>query len=175
MTEFFGLQPGEVFRFQPYAGSPKHWPAVLDLSGGQVIAVDQDSRPALVANTFGAGKTLLCAYPLESYLAVRPAAFEGPENSHKIYQAFREWAGVTPLFSNNRPPVEIASLIGKRRGYTILVNHSSQRQAVVVSTHQSIKTLKLLTPGGPQEAPVEPHGWQASLEGYGGCIFEWTL
>ncbi|MGE5223505.1 MAG: beta-galactosidase, partial [Omnitrophica WOR_2 bacterium] len=51
------LQPGETFRFRRAGGTNKHWPATLDLDGGQVIAVDQDDRPALVAHTYGAGKT----------------------------------------------------------------------------------------------------------------------
>ncbi len=92
---FADLAPGEIFQYKP-AGIRPHWPATLDLSGGQVIATDQHGRPALVANTFGKGKTLLCAYPIESYLAVQPAAFEKEENTHRIYRAFRQWAGVTP-------------------------------------------------------------------------------
>ncbi len=48
----------------------------VDLKGGQVIAIDQDGRPALIANSYGKGKALLCTYPVESYLAQAPAAFE---------------------------------------------------------------------------------------------------
>ena len=66
--------------------------------GGTVIAVDQDNRPALVANTVGSGKTLLSAYPIRKLSGELPAAFDKPENTHRIYQAFREWSGVKPLF-----------------------------------------------------------------------------
>jgi hypothetical protein len=41
---------------------------------------------------------LLSAYPLENYLANLPAAFDKPENTHRIYEAFREWSGLKPLF-----------------------------------------------------------------------------
>jgi hypothetical protein len=71
---------------------------ILVVNGGTIIAVDQDNRPALVANTTGSGKTLLSAYPLENYLANLPAAFDKPENTHRIYEAFREWSGLKPLF-----------------------------------------------------------------------------
>jgi hypothetical protein len=78
------LQAGETFEYQADSTNPKLWTATLDVNGGQVIAVDQDNRPALVAHQYGKGKTLLCNYPLESYLALKPAAFEGQGNTYRI-------------------------------------------------------------------------------------------
>jgi endo-1,4-beta-mannosidase len=171
---FADLVPGEIFQYKP-AGTPPHWPATLDLYGGQVIATDHHGRPALVANTFGNGKTLLCAYPIESYLAVQPAAFEREENTHRIYRAFRQWAGIMPLFQTDQPSVEVGALAGPGRGYAVLANHSPEVRKVAVTSRLPIKSACLITPTGTQPLVVEDKGWPLTLQGYDGAIVEWTL
>ncbi len=93
---FGSLPAGSEFRYQADPANLAHWPVTLDLAGGTVLAVDGAGRPALVSNSYGRGKTLVSAYPLESYLAVQPAAFEAPENTHLLYRALVEWAGIRP-------------------------------------------------------------------------------
>jgi beta-glucosidase len=143
------------------------------MAGGQVIAVDQEGRPALVANTFGRGKALLCAYPLESYLALKPAAFEGSENTHTLYRALRTWAGVTPAFCTDQPSVEVAALVGRGRGYAVLANHQPQPQTVTVSARDALRSAALVTPSGCEPIPLDGRSWKMSLVGYGGAIVEW--
>ena len=127
VVEPFGnLKPGDTFHYSVPAANPRYWGALLEVKGGKVIAVDQDGRPALVANTLGAGKTLLSAYPIEAYLAAVPSAFEKPESTHRIYQAFREWTGHKSQFSTDQPSVEAGSLNADHRGYVIVVNHSAR-------------------------------------------------
>ncbi len=112
LVEPFGsLAAGTEFRFRADVSSGRYWPATLDVASGMVVAVDGSGRPALVANVRGRGKTLLSAYPLESYLAVQPAAFEGPESTYLLYRALAEWAGIQPLFFTNVPGVEVAGLM----------------------------------------------------------------
>ena len=131
-----------------------------------MIAVDQDGHPALVTNTLGAGKTLLSAYPLEHYLAACPAVFDKPEDTHRIYAAFRDWAGVKPAFTVDRPEVEAASLAGDRRGYVVLVNHSPEEQTVT------------LTSGDPRARAGENRRRRAERDPVGGRKLEnedWRL
>jgi hypothetical protein len=98
IAPFGDLKVGDTFHYSVPSTTPRSWGVILEVNGGTIIAVDQDNRPALVANTTGSGKTLLSAYPLENYLANLPAAFDKPENTHRIYEAFREWSGLKPLF-----------------------------------------------------------------------------
>ena len=77
-----GTRTGEEYSVP--AANPRVWGSLLEVKGGRLIAVDQDGRPALVANTVGTGKTLLSAYPIETCLANAPSAFEKPENTHRI-------------------------------------------------------------------------------------------
>ncbi len=170
---FGSLKPGETFHYSAPAGSVKHWPAVLELRGGNVVAVDQDGRPALVANSFGAGKTLLCAYPLESYLAAVPSAFEGNESTHRIYQALREWAGVNPEVSTDQPSVEVSALNAPQGGFFVLANHSAQAADVMVTTTLPVKSLSRIATDGLQPLRRERSGWKISLKAYEGAVLRW--
>jgi hypothetical protein len=169
------LQAGETFDYQADRNNPKLWAATLDVNGGQVIAVDQDGRPALVAHQYGKGKTLLCAYPLESYLALKPAAFEGQGITYRIYHAFSQWVGGTALFSTDQPKVEVAALTGPERGYAILANHSSQALDISVSSWLSLKRVRQITSSGFQELMLIRQSWQMTLDGFSGAIVEWFI
>ncbi len=174
VTPFGDLQAGDCFYFRG-SGRPRHWPAVLDVKGGQVIATDQDGRPALIANTFGKGKTLLCAYPIESYLAEQAGAFEGEEDTHRLYRAFSQWSGVAPLFSTDRPSVEVGGLTGNGRGYAILANHSPTPQQVTLTSCLPIREISQVTADGFIPVEINHAKWQMPIEGFEGAILEWHL
>jgi beta-galactosidase len=174
MTASFGeLQPGDSFHFQPDGSNPKHWGATLDLCGGQVIAVDQDGRPALVIHTFGKGKTLLCTYPIESYLAVKPAAFDGTEETHRLYRAFRLWAGVQPLFTSGEPSVETTVLGKGERGYAVLTNHSATAYEIILTASAPMRELAQVGTKGSETISFNGASCSIHLDGYAGKIIAW--
>ena len=175
IKEFGGLAAGEVFHYQPQGGNPRHWPATLKLTGGEVIAVDQDDRPALVAFNYGKGKTLLSAYPLESYLAMTPAAFDQPEETYRLYRAFAAWAGIRPLFSTDTPHVEAAGLLGKEHGYAVLANHSPQDHTVKLKTSLPLDSLTQITPDGTQKLKQSNGAWSITIPAYDGAVLEWRI
>jgi endo-1,4-beta-mannosidase len=172
---FSGLVPGDVFRYQPHGGDPRHWLATLQLTGGEVIAVDQEDRPALVAHTLGKGKTLLCAYPIESYLAMTPAVFDQPEETHRLYRAFADWAGVQPLFRTDHPSVEVAGLVGNAHGYAVLANHAPLEHTVKVTTSLPLDSLIQVTPTGQKEIQFRNAAWTITIPAYDGAVLEWRL
>jgi beta-galactosidase len=175
-VEPFGdIASGTMFHYQADSSNPRHWPATLDVTEGQVIAVDQDDRPALVIHSFGKGKTLLSGYPLETYLAVVPSAYEPLETTHRIYRALIEWAGITPLFSTNVPGVEVAGLIGERRGYAVLANHQPEKCLVTVTARHPIATLQSVASDGKNLLTLKNNQWQMEIPSYDGKIVEWTL
>jgi endo-1,4-beta-mannosidase len=168
-----GLNPGETFHYSAAAGDFKQWGTTLVVRGGTVIAVDQDGRPALVANRLGKGATLLCAYPLENYLANRPAAFDKQENTCRIYQAFRDWAGIRARFRSNQPSVEATSLDAPDHGYVVVVNHSAEPRRVTMTSTLPLKSIERV--GTEGEQPVSLHGseWDLSLQPYSAAVFAW--
>ncbi|MGD0793894.1 MAG: beta-galactosidase [Terriglobales bacterium] len=174
MTEpFGGLKPGDTFHFNVPGANQRVWGSLLEVKGGKVIAVDQDGRPALVINTLGSGKTLLSAYPIETYLAGVPAAFEKEENTHRIYEAFREWTGVKPAFRSDQPSVEVTALQGDHRGYAFVVNHSAQPHKVTISSSLPVKSARQLAPENSKALPIEGSSWKLDLEPYEATIVEW--
>ena len=170
---FGGLQPGDTFHYSVPGANPRNWGSLLEVKGGKVIAVDQEGRPALVANTIGSGKTLLSAYPIETYLANIPSAFEKVESTHRIYEAFRNWTGVKPAFQSDQPSVEVTSLRGDHRGYAVVVNHSAQAYKAAISTSLPVKSVRQIGPEGSKALSVEGSNWTMELEPYEAAIVEW--
>ena len=173
VAPFGDLSPGAVFRYHPDARDPRQWPTTLDVQGGEIIAVDPWGLPALVAHRYGRGRSLLSAYPIETYLAATPSAFEGDELSHQIYRALGQWAGVTPLFAADDPSVEVSAWIGRGSGYAILANHRPESRTVTVAARTDITAAALVTADGKRPLPVAGRSWQMELTGYGGAIVEW--
>jgi endo-1,4-beta-mannosidase len=173
VVPFGDFKPGETLHYVVPGATVESWGALLEVTSGKIIAVDQDGHPALVANTLGSGKTLLSAYPLEHYLANVPAVFDKPEDTHRVYAAFRDWAGVKPAFRSDRPTVEVSVLNGDRRGYAVVVNHSDQTEHVKISSALPLHTVTRISPEGSTPIPMEGSSWRMELGPYEGAIVEW--
>jgi hypothetical protein len=173
LEPFADLRPGDTFHYVVPAQNPKYWGSLLEVKGGKVIAVDQDGRPALVANTLGSGKTLLCAYPIEQYLANAPSVFEKPENTHLIYKAFRDWAGVKPVFVSDQADIEVTGLNTDHRGYVVLVNHSGQAHQTSVSTTLQLRSVTKIAPDGSTSLELQGSSWKVDMQPYDTVIVEW--
>jgi beta-galactosidase len=176
LVEPFGSLPaGSKFGFRADPSNGRHWPATLDISSGKVVAVDGSGRPALISNTCGRGKTLLSAYPLETYLAVQPAAFDGLESTHLLYRALAEWAGVWPMFSTDTASVEVSGLVGAGRGYAVLANHSPEQKQVTIVSNLFLKEVNQITSHGRQPLSLQERAWRMDIPAHDGALVEWKL
>jgi hypothetical protein len=167
---FGGLKEGEEFHFNADPGNPRQWPATLDLNGGEIIAVDQDDRPAIFANSYGKGLTLLCSYPIECYLANTPSVFEDQENSYNHFRALWKQAGVRPMFATDHPSVEVAGLTGPDHGYAVLVNHQSEPHIVTIASRELMKSAAVISAAGSQALELQGRSWQMPIAGHSGAI-----
>ena len=175
-VEPFGdFEPGETLSYSLPSASPKSWGTLLEVSTGKVIAVDQDGNPALVTNSLGSGRTLLSAYPIEHCIAETAAAFDKPESTHRLYAAFRDWAGVRPAFAGDNPKVELSALSGAGRGYLIAVNHGFEPQAVAIRATQSVRSLTRVASGGPEPVSFDGAVWRLNIAPFDAVIVEWKL
>jgi hypothetical protein len=172
---FGSLAAGSEFRFRADPSSARYWPATLDITAGTVLAQDGSGRPALIANTYGRGKTLLSAYPLEGYLAIRPAAFEGSETTHLLFRALAEWVGIQPMFSTDEPGVEVAGLVADKRGYAVLANHQLEQKQVTVFSNLPLKEVNQVTSQGRQPLSLQERAWRMIVPAYDGAVVEWKL
>jgi len=169
---FGGLKPGDEFRYAA-GGAAADWGAILELRGGKAIATDQDGRPALIAHTLGKGKVLVCAYPIEKYLSRVPAAFGESENTHRIYQALADWAGVQPLFRTDQSEVEVGVLAGSGRGYLVLTNHSDAAESVMVSGGKALREVRQVTAAGTAPRELRGGSFGVNLEPFAGAVVEY--
>jgi hypothetical protein len=123
----------------------------------------------------GAGHTLISAYPIESYLGRQPSAFDGTDDTQRIYAALAAWAGVHPDFTTDKTSVEISVLRAPERGYAVLVNHSSKPQQVTVSCRLALQSAARVTPGGPVVMPLQANRWTMELQPWEGAIVDWRM
>lgn len=173
VKDFGGLKQGDTFQYSAGGDAPRYWKAVLGLDGGTLIAVDQDNQPALVAHQVGAGRTLISAYPIESYLGRQPSAFDGTDSTHRIYSALAAWAGIHPDFETGNTSVELSTLRASGRGYAVVVNHSSQAQSVTISSRLALKSAARVTPQGLAAIPLQDNRWMMELEPWEGAVIDW--
>jgi hypothetical protein len=174
MTEPFGnLKPGDTFHYTIPSAGIQSWGVLLEVSTGKVIAVDQDGRPVLVVNAVGSGKTLLSAYPIEHYLANLPGVFDQVENTHKIYEAFRDWVGIKPAFRSDRSEVEVSSLTGDHRGYIVVVNHSAQAQDPNILSTIPVRSYSSIAADGSTPLSLEGANTKLHLGPYEATVLEW--
>jgi hypothetical protein len=170
---FGGLVPGDTFHFTAPGATAKYWGTGLEVDGGDVIAVDDKERPALVAHKLGKGRTLLSAYPLEAWLGSQPEAFENHETAHRLYRALRDWSGVRARVSTDQPSVEAGALSGRGRGYIVLANHSGEALKTRVTTTLPVRDLRRLETTGSSALVGDKNGWIVELPAYGGAVLEW--
>ena len=173
IAPFGDLKVGDTFHYFVPSATPHSWGSILEVKGGTIIAVDQDNRPALVANTVGSGNTLLSAYPLENYLANLPAAFDKPENTYRIYEAFREWSGLKPLFRSDQPSVEVCALSGGSHGYVVITNHESAPETVTITAAGILHSVARITSQGLAQIQVSGSDFKIDIGAYEGAVLEW--
>jgi hypothetical protein len=167
------LKPGDSFHFTAPGSGAKYWGTGLEVDGGEVIAVDDKQRPALVAHRLGKGWTLLSAYPLEAWLGSQPEAFEKHDMAYRLYRALRDWSGARARVSTDQPSVESSVLSGRGRGYFVLANHSSEALKTRLTSTLDVRDLKQLDTAGRRAIAGDKDGWMIELAPYSGAILEW--
>ncbi len=173
-VEPFGdFKPGDTLSYSLPSSSTRSWGTILEVTTGKVIAVDQDGRPALVTNGIGSGKTLLSAYPIEHYLAETPSAFDKPEETHRLYAAFRDWTRVRPAFRGDNPAVELSALSGDGRGYVIAVNHSLEEQAVSIRAMLPVGSVARVAAEGQEPVSLSGSSFKLRIAPFDAVIVEW--
>jgi len=172
---FGNFQPGDTLRYPVPGKDMKYWGTRLEVTSGEVVAVDEQGRPALVVHKLGAGKTLLSAYPLEAYLGNTVNAFEGPSaNYARLFAALRDWSGVQPLVRTDQPDVEASALNAANRGYIVLVNHGGTARQARVMTKLPVHSLKRLDMDGSTAVSCAKDGCSIDVPPYDGVILEWS-
>ena len=167
------LKVGEKFCYKVKSTNPNHWAVTFEVKGGEVIATDQDGMPALITFNNGKGKTLISAFPIESYLACTPEIFEKRESTYRIFKAFAEWCDVGSFFHTNNPKIEIAALKGKNRGFAVLTNHGCEDIEVIITAKEILSQVSLIKPEGRKNIEIEKNQFKLLMKAYDGSLLAW--
>jgi hypothetical protein len=173
VQNFGDLKPGDTLHFSLPGSGGKYWGTGLELQGAQVLAVDEHEQPVLVSYEVGKGRTLLSAFPLESFVGHQPMGLEGDVAIKRLFRALRQWANLTPAVSSDKSPVEAAALIGRRRGYFVLVNHSASSEQATVLPGFPVQEMRRIDTDPDTPMRRDADGWHLQLPGYTGAVLEW--
>ncbi|MFC7340447.1 beta-mannosidase [Saccharopolyspora griseoalba] len=153
-ADFGGIAAGEVLRFR-VAGN-EHSRAFLPVvpDGATVVATDAHGNPALLRRATGTGEAVLCTYPIELFAA--NTARVNPDDSHRIYTALAEIAGVQREITVDDPEVFADTLVhadGRRFAWLV-----SQHDAEVEVTPTTAAKLTTLTGEPATTVTLPPYG-----------------
>lgn len=91
--DFGAIKAGEELHFKSGGTENSRAMIPVEATTGEVIAVDQQGRPAIVRNARGAGSMVLVTYPVEHFASANRAI--NPEDTWRLYDALADEAGVT--------------------------------------------------------------------------------
>ena len=121
---FGTLRAGEVLRVRAGGTADSRSYLPVTAVGADVIAVDGHGNPVLLERRLGAGRTVLCTYPLENMAA--HLARVNPESTWRLYDALAEVAGARRSVRVHDPRVFC----------DVLVREDGERFAWFVSQHE---------------------------------------
>lgn len=173
---FGALAPGETYAFKVPVPNARYWGSLLEVSRGDVVAVDQDGHPALVVNKLGRGTTVLSAYPLESWLAVTPSAFDQkdfrakPQLVDRLHRSLRA-LGPRPAFelASAEPTIELAALGAH---HLVLVNHGPETKRVEVRATTTVRSIERILPSGKEALSLANGSFSVELPAWDGVVLD---
>jgi endo-1,4-beta-mannosidase len=115
-----GLAAGTTLRFSVAGSASARCYLPVTPLGAEIVAVDQEGRPALLRNALGDGATFLCTYPLEHMAARTPRV--NPEDTWRLYDALADEAGVARPVRADDPRVVAGRIRSGVEELDILVN-----------------------------------------------------
>jgi beta-galactosidase len=100
----------------------KYLTPVLSTTTGTSIASFRDQSPAFISHTFGSGRVLTLAFPLELFL--NQAGSLDATSWHFFYGKLADMAGVLFRHDCSRREVALADFHAGEDGYCLILNHS---------------------------------------------------
>jgi len=157
--DFGNIRAGEVLRFPVAGNEDSRAYLAVDAVDAEVIAVDDQGRPALLRHRRGAGQFVLSTYPVEYFAARTPNV--NPSDAWRIYSALAHDAGTAPHVWVDTPDVIVGSL----------VHEDGTEYVWVVSQSPDVETVTLHSAEGQFASLDGQQREQITLEPYGVQVF----
>jgi endo-1,4-beta-mannosidase len=152
--DFATLSAGTALTFRTPPAHAPYARAMLPVTpaGAEVLAVDDQGRPALLRRRVGRGALILCTYPLEHLAAGTPRV--NPDPTRELYDALAEAAGVTRPVRVEDPRIAVDILEhedGTR--YAWLVSQAGEEVSV-----KPVLSAGAALPAGQDAVVLAPYG-----------------
>ncbi|MGC1237624.1 MAG: cellulase family glycosylhydrolase [Acidimicrobiales bacterium] len=126
------LTVGDALTFKVAGNESSRSFLPVEAAGADVLATDQDGRPALLRRRVGKGSMIFCTYPLE-YMAAKTARVN-PEDTWRLYAALSLEAGVDRVISIADPRVMVGRLVVGDHERAVVVNLSDSQVVAELAT-----------------------------------------
>jgi beta-galactosidase len=142
--------------------------ALLGGGGATVVATDAKGSPLLTLHTYGSGRAVYLAAPVERALAQSDTWAASPPVRgllRTVYGAVARAAGAALALSCDTPSVEIALFNGEQDDILLLLNHAPDRLTATVTAERSVASVADVRGGQPAlvggatfGVPLAPNG-----------------
>ncbi len=154
MQDFGTLTKGDSLKFNTNNLTRSCAYCPVETTKAQVIAVDNDNRPALLMNEIGKGRVIFSTYPLEYYVATSKNGSQ-TQPLHNLYGAICAAKGIDPPLKMNNTNVEMGILKNENKSiYAFLINHSWNEEKITIRTNNKINYIQMVL-SGENIPPVE--------------------
>lgn len=138
-----------------------------------VVAVDADGGPALVATRRGRGWAATCAFPVELLLAGAPDAHGPGDRSWGLYRGLAALAGVAEPASVGHPDVTTGMLRGPAGGLVAVTNHGPAALRVELRLPEGAGDARAFGPAGPVALRIGDGAVDLDLTAHGATLVGW--
>ncbi|WP_158864924.1 cellulase family glycosylhydrolase [Leifsonia sp. AG29] len=154
-VEAFGNLPaGAALSFRPAGGENGRTRLPVTATSGRVVAVDALGRPAIVVKEHGAGRAVLCTYPLEFFASAQGRV--NPEETWRVYDALAAAADLERDVRLDDPLVFADSLVhADGRRFVVFL---SEHEGPVTVTPEVAGRLRTLGGEASPTLTLEPYG-----------------
>jgi hypothetical protein len=154
------LVSGSRLEFPVAGEGPGRCYIPVEATGAEVLAIDNEGRPALLRNRVGDGWMVFCTYPLEYMAASRPSA--NPEPTWQLYSGLAGLAGVARPVRVDDPRIIIGAIkVGEREAYLALNVSPGTVDANLVSPERSISLAS--SPSGERVDALHLNPYEVEL------------
>ncbi len=142
--------------------------ALLGGGGATVVATDAKGSPMLTSHSYGSGRAIYFAFPIERALAqgdawAAPAAVRGMLRT--VYGSVARAAGASLPIACDAVDVELAMFNGEQDDILLLLSHSPEKMTVSVGTERVVASISDVRGGQPSAVggtafgvPLGPNG-----------------
>ena len=142
-------------------------------SGSSVIAVDASGAPALVVARRGAGRSVVCAHPVELLLARQPDAHGPGDRTWGLYAGLAAATGTAEDAAATHPDVTSGLLAGPVGALLALTNHGPDPMDATIRLPVDAVAVRRFGPNGSAALPFEPGATSVKLAPHGAAIIGW--